>query len=60
MRSGAGVLLRLLEAGKPVEALSDAEITDILAFANAIGSLVTTKRGAIAAIRRERNRALHA
>lgn len=46
----AGVLLRLLESGKPVSSLTNDEITDILSFANAIGSLVTTKRGAIAAI----------
>jgi fructokinase len=46
----AGVLLRLLESGKPAASLSDNEIADMLSFANALGSLVTTKRGAIAAI----------
>jgi pimeloyl-ACP methyl ester carboxylesterase len=46
----AGLLLRLLALGKPVAALADGEIDEILAFANAMGSLVTTKLGAIAAI----------
>lgn len=46
----AGVLLRLLEIGRPAEQLQDGEIRDVLRFANALGSLVTTRRGAIAAI----------
>lgn len=46
----AGVLLRLLEIGKPICQLTDQELRGMLSFANALGSLVTTKRGAIAAI----------
>ena len=46
----AGFLLKLLQTGKVVDQLSDTNIGYMLAYANALGSLVTTKRGAIAAI----------
>lgn len=46
----AGLLLRLLELNKAPDTLTDEEMEDVLRFANALGSLVTTKRGAIAAI----------
>ncbi|MBR6791396.1 MAG: carbohydrate kinase [Oscillospiraceae bacterium] len=46
----AGIMLTLLEKDKRPEDLTDGEMTEMLRFANALGSLVTTKRGAIAAI----------
>ena len=46
----AGIMLTLLEKDKRPEELTDGEMTEMLRFANALGSLVTTKRGAIAAI----------
>lgn len=46
----AGIMLSLLESGKRPEELTDEELAAMLTFANALGSLVTTKRGAIAAI----------
>lgn len=46
----AGVLYNLIKLDKKIEALTDQEITDLLDFANATGSLVTTKKGAIPAI----------
>ncbi len=46
----AGILLSLLELKKPIADLSSDEISRTLSFGNALGSLVTTKRGAIAAI----------
>ena len=45
-----GVLHGLLQSGKRPEELSDGEIEAMLDFSNAIGSLVTTKKGAIPAI----------
>ncbi|MBQ4051717.1 MAG: carbohydrate kinase, partial [Oscillospiraceae bacterium] len=46
----AGIILNLLESGKRPEEMTDEELAGMLQFANALGSLVTTKRGAIAAI----------
>lgn len=46
----AGVLYNLLKLDKKIEMLTNEEITYMLDFANAIGSLVTTKMGAIPAI----------
>lgn len=46
----AGFLYCLLKQEKPLEALSDSVLDSALDFANAIGSLVTTKKGAIPAI----------
>ncbi|MCI8601530.1 MAG: carbohydrate kinase [Oscillospiraceae bacterium] len=46
----AGLLLRLLESGKQLDMLSDSEVAGMLQFANAVGSLVTAKKGAIAAV----------
>ena len=45
-----GMLHCLLQSGKRPEQLSDDEITHMLDFSNAIGSLVTTKKGAIVAL----------
>lgn len=46
----AGIIYSLLHSGKDIESLSDNEINEMLDFANALGSLVTTKKGAIPAI----------
>lgn len=46
----AGILLKLLEADKKPANLSEEEIKAMLDFSNALGSLVTATRGAIAAI----------
>ena len=45
-----GVLHCMLKSGKHPEQLTHEEITHMLDFGNAIGSLVTTKKGAIPAI----------
>lgn len=45
-----GFLYQLLVSGKPVGALSEADLTAFLAFANATGSLATTRKGAIPAL----------
>ena len=45
-----GVLHGLLQSGKRPEELSDEEVNAILDFSNALGSLVTTRKGAIPAI----------
>ena len=45
-----GMLHCLLQSGKNLEELTEDEITHMLDFSNAIGSLVTTKKGAIPAI----------
>lgn len=46
----AGFLYCLLKSDKPIGSLSDEEISNALDFANATGSLVTSKKGAIPAI----------
>jgi fructokinase len=46
----AGILYHLVNCGKPIASLTPDEIRHMLDFSNALGSLVTTKRGAIAAI----------
>ncbi len=46
----AGVVYRLLQSGKDIGDLSDGDVSEMLDFANALGSLVTTKKGAIPAI----------
>lgn len=46
----AGILYKLIESKKEIDQLKPEEIIDMLDFANAIGSLVTTKKGAIAAL----------
>ncbi len=46
----AGFLYSLLKFDRPANMLSDEEISHALDFANATGSLVTTKKGAIPAI----------
>ncbi len=45
-----GMLYCLLQSGKHPEQLTDEEVTFMLDFANATGSLATTKKGAIPAI----------
>lgn len=45
-----GVLHCLMTQPKPPELLTEKEITAMLGFANAFGSLVTTKKGAVASI----------
>lgn len=42
-----GFMYRLLQSGKEPADLSVAELDDFLTFANAVGSLTTTKKGAI-------------
>jgi len=42
-----GIIFNLLKLGKPIFDLSSVEITVMLDFANALGSLATTKPGAI-------------
>lgn len=46
----AGMLYNLIQFNKNIENLTDQEIAYMLDFANATGSLVTTKKGAIPAI----------
>lgn len=46
----AWVVYCLLHSGKDIKDLSDGDVTEMLDFANALGSLVTTKKGAIPAI----------
>lgn len=46
----AGVLYNLIKLNKPLVELKEDEITYMLDFASALGSLVTTKKGAIPAI----------
>lgn len=46
----AALLQKLLESPAPLEDLSDSRFAEILDCANAVGSLTTTRRGAIAAI----------
>ncbi|MEG2597719.1 MAG: carbohydrate kinase [Oscillospiraceae bacterium] len=46
----AGILFLLLQMKKSITSLSDEEVEKMLDFANALGSLVTTKKGAIPAI----------
>lgn len=46
----AGVLYNLITSGKDFADMSDAEINYMFDFANATGSLVTTKKGAIPAV----------
>lgn len=46
----AGVLYQWLKLNKPISQLQEQEIEVMFDFANAIGSLVTTKKGAIPAI----------
>lgn len=46
----AGVLYRWISLDKSVEQLTEDEINEMFDFANAVGSLVTTKKGAIPAI----------
>ena len=46
----AGVVYCLLHSSKDIKDLSDSEVSEMLDFANALGSLVTTKKGAIPAI----------
>lgn len=45
-----GLLHCLLQSGKKIEQLKEEEITYMMDFANAIGSLTSTKKGAIPAI----------
>lgn len=44
------LLSRILSIDKPIESYSDEEIYGVMRFANAAGSLTTTKRGAIPAL----------
>lgn len=46
----AGVLYQWITLGKPIEGLTEEELSYLFDFANAVGSLVTTKKGAIPAI----------
>lgn len=46
----AGILYKLIVLKKEIAELEEEEIKDMLDFANAVGSLVTTKKGAIPAI----------
>lgn len=46
----AGVLYHMITKNKELSHMSDAEINEMFDFANAVGSLVTTKKGAIPAI----------
>lgn len=46
----AGVLHNLLKLDKPVEELTDGEMSRMLAFANAAGSLVCAKMGGVTAL----------
>lgn len=48
------LLFRLLSGGKPAQAYSAEELRGFLEFANAAGSLATTKKGAIPALPGER------
>ncbi len=45
-----GFLYQLLQSGKTLSELTDADLGDFLAFANATGSLTTTRKGAIPAL----------
>ncbi len=42
-----GFLFQLLQSGKPIKALTEDDLMAYLSFANATGSLVTTRKGAI-------------
>lgn len=46
----AGLALGLLEADCPVEALTAEQLTHIVRFANALGALTATRKGAMAAL----------
>lgn len=46
----AGVLYHIITKQKDVSSMNDQEIEEMFDFANAVGSLVTTKKGAIPAI----------
>ncbi len=46
----AGIVLHLLRYNKPLDTLTADEANTMLTYANAVGSLVTTKKGAIPAI----------
>ena len=43
-------LLKLMETGKPVSEINEAELRDAADFANAAGSVCATKKGAIPAL----------
>lgn len=46
----AGVLYQMIRSGKLAGEMTEEEITQMFDFANALGSLVTTKKGAIPAV----------
>lgn len=46
----AGLLYHIIKIGKSIDQICDYEVSEMLDFSNALGSLVTTKKGAISAI----------
>lgn len=43
----AGMMVKVLAAGKPPEALNEEQLRDTFVYANAVGALTATKKGAI-------------